>query len=415
MRTAYRRVAATSALLLVLAGCTPPPPASVPRLTPGGPLEARVGTTVHFQAENLDGAVVWGVDRLIGGSSYSGTVAGGDYHAPDRVPAEPTVTVTAFQTSDPSKSASAKVTVTAPGTMYLLGLSVYVYGDMDTVNGDAGPDRAFKIDGVGAGKAYSDLVVAPSLDAAFVLANTAPTNVFMIHDVSTASGTVSATGLSSLGRENPAAVAYDEVRGILYVAFADALLAYDDASVASDGKEPDRVLEGSFVSAMLLGSPAGIYLDPATDRLFVANSLGEIGTYTNASSVVGNVAPSRLMKLDVPAGFVDDLAYDAVRDELYLSDWTNAAVYVVADASSATGTVAPSRVIGGAQTGFVHPLRAGYDAANDRLVVVDDTANDAKVFDGASLLNGDVAPSRTLGGVLWPVNPPYGLYLDPSR
>ncbi len=131
------------------------------------------------------------------------------------------------------------------------------------------------------------------------------------------------------------------------MAFTDALLAYDEASVASDGKDPDRVLEGTFVSAMLLGSPGGIYLDPATDRLFVVNSLGEVGTYTNASSIAGNVAPSGLTKLDVPAGFVDDLAHDAVRDDLYLSDWTNAAVYVVADASLATGTVAPSRTIGG--------------------------------------------------------------------
>lgn len=41
-----------------------------------------------------------------------------------------------------------------------------------------------------------------------------------------------------------------------------------------------------------------------------------------------------------------------------------------------------------------------YDKLSGPPGFVDDTVNDAKVFEAASGLNGDAAPSRTIGGAL---------------
>lgn len=412
-------VLAAAALLAALASCatpTPtPPPLPTPALDPAGPLQAKVGSLVHFDTRNLDGPVVWSVNGSVGGSAAVGTVADGDYQAPARVPTDPVVTVAAALAADPARLADAKVTITAPGTLYVLDAGVYVYNDMDGADGDIAPDRTFQIDGVDPSNDYYGMVVAPSHDAAFIGVQQTGTNVFRVDDVSSASGAVTATGFSTSGRENPAGLAYDVERDILYVATEYALLAYDDASTAPDGKEPDRVLAGPTVELLVLDYDTRVNLDVANDRLFVSNNNGQVGVYDNASAVDGDVAPERLVELDAAFSYIWGAAYDARRDELYLADQSEEGVFVIATVSSIDGMVAPARHIAGAATQLVGPSQASYDLANDRLVVIDADADDIKVFDAASTLDGDVAPSRVIGGASLPIDYPYGGYLDPSQ
>lgn len=411
--------AITAAVLLAaLASCTtpaPPPPLPTPTLDPAGPLTAKVGSHVLFESQNLVGAVEWSVNDLIGGSAATGTVAGGDYQAPARVPTDPVVTVAAAQVTDPTRRASAQVTVTAPGTLYVLDTAVYVYNDMDGATGDIAPDRSFRIDGVDPATDYYELVVAPARDAAFIGVQASGTNVFRVDDVSSASGDVTATGFSSLGHENPAGMAYDSERDILYVAFSYALVAYDDASTAAAGKEPDRVLEGPNVSGVVSEFDTRLRLDVANDRLFVSNVDGKVGVYDDASTVVGDAAPARLVELDASVSYIWGAAYDARRDDLYLADQSTDGVYVIANVSSIAGMVLPDRHVTGPATQFVGLSQVSYDLANDRLVVIDADGNDVKVFDNASTLDGDVAPTRVIGGAELPLAYPYGGYLDPSQ
>ncbi len=405
-------------LLAALASCTtpaPPPPLPTPTLDPAGPLTAKVGSHVLFESQNLVGAVAWSVNDLIGGSASAGTVAGGDYQAPARVPTDPVVTVAATQVTDPTRRASAQVTVTAPGTLYVLDTAVYVYNDMDGATGDIAPDRTFRIAGVDSDTEYYQLVVAPELDAAFVGIQAAGTNVFRVDDVSSASGDVTATGFSSVGHENPSGLAYDRERDILYVAFSYVLVAYDDASTAAAGTEPDRVLEGPNVSDLVLEFDTRLNLDVTNDRLFVSTADGKVGVYDDASTVVGDAAPDRLVQLDASWDYIWGAAYDAQRDEVYLADQSAEGVYVIADVSSISGMVLPDRHVTGPATQFVGPSQVSYDLANDRLVVIDADGNDVKVFDDASTLDGDVAPTRVIGGAELPIDYPYGGYLDPSQ
>ncbi len=418
MRISRLHVIAGAALLLALASCTtptPPPPLPTPTLSPAGPLTARVGSHVLFEGQNLDGTVEWSVNDVVGGSPATGTIAAGDYQAPARVPTDRVVTVAAALAANPARRASAQVTVTAPGTLYVLDNGVYVYNDMDSADGDIAPDRTFDIDGLEASDEYYKLVVAPARDAAFIGIQRTGVNVFRIDGVSNASGTVTATGFSSLGHENPSGMAYDAERDILYVAFSYVLVAYDRASVAAEGKEPDRVLEGPTVAGLIDEYDTRLNLDAPNDRLFVSNPNGQVGVYDNASTIVGDTGPDRLVALDSPASYLWGAAYDPRRDELYLADQSNFGVYVIAGVSSIDGMVLFARNITGPATQFVGPSEVSYDVANDRLVVIDADADDVKVFDAASTLDGDVAPSRIIGGTLLPIVYPYGGYLDPSQ
>jgi len=78
----------------------------------------QAGATQQFTATvtgTTDTTVTWSVNDVVGGNSTVGTIsASGLYTAPAAVPSPDTVTVKATSVADPSKSASATVTITAP-------------------------------------------------------------------------------------------------------------------------------------------------------------------------------------------------------------------------------------------------------------------------------------------------------------
>lgn len=419
MRTRLRFALPILVTALVVVACTPTPPAEPdptqdPVIAPAGPVEARVGTSVEFQVQNIAGAVEWAVDGVPGGAPETGTVVDGVYQAPPRVPAEATVTVTATDTEDPARRASAEVTVTAPGTLYVLDEVVYVYGDMDSVDGNTAPDRTFTLVGVGGGNVYYEMTMDPATDMAFISVLLPSPNVYRVADISATEGQVEAVAFSTLAYTHPAGLAYDAQRDILYVQVYKALLAYDDASSAPAGAEPTRVVEGPALDSVF-DWDSRLVLDTDADRLFVTHYEGRVAVYESASTIDGEALPDRVIEVDAPVFYIWGLDYDLARDELYLGDQKDGVgVYVVPGASTADGLVAPSRSIGGPEHPFTGPSQLGYDAANDRLVVIDADGADVKVFDGASALDGDVAPSRVLSGDQLPLLRPSSGYLDPT-
>lgn len=415
LQSAGRAVLAVTLLLALLAACSKPVPP--PELDPAGPLTTRVGTTIGFTVSNIGGAPKWSVNDVEGGTPSVGTILVGAYQAPSRVPTDPTVTVSASDPNNPGRSASADVTITAAGTLYVLDEDViYVYNDMDVTDGDTPPDRTFTLDGL-AGREFYDMVLAPELDTAFISAQVASPNIFRVSGISSASGTLTNyTGFASPGSTHTSGLAYDAERDILYAITNLAVLAYDGASSAPDGQEPTRVLEGPSLEPIFLHSDSRLRVDAANDRLFVVNYEGAVAVYDAASTVTGEVLPDRLFEVDELLGFIWGAAYDASRDELYLSDQAfEGPIFVVAEASVADGPVTAARVISGPATQLQGASQINYDAANDRLVVVDADGDDVKVFDNASTLDGDVAPTRVIGGTLLPLAYSYGGYLDATQ
>jgi hypothetical protein len=92
----------------------PPPPVSI-TISPTS-ASVRVGNTHQFTAtvkNTTNTAVTWKVNGVVGGSAATGTISSsGLYKAPGAVPTPATVTVTAVSVADPTKAASAGVTVT---------------------------------------------------------------------------------------------------------------------------------------------------------------------------------------------------------------------------------------------------------------------------------------------------------------
>lgn len=415
LQSAGRAVLAVALLLALLAACAKPVPP--PELNPAGPLTTRVGTIIGFTVSNIDGVPKWSVNDVEGGTPSVGTIIVGEYQAPTRVPTDPTVTVSASDPNNPGRSASAAITITAPGTFYVLESdAIHVYNDMDVADGDIAPDRTFTLDGL-AGTEFYDMALAPELDTAFISAHIGSPNIFRVSDISSASGTLpSYTSFAFPASMSTSGLAYDAERDILYAATNFAVLAYDDASSAPDGQEPTRVLEGPSLEPIFLDVDSRLRVDAANDRLFVVNYEGAVAVYDAASTVTGEKLPDRLIEVDEPPGFIWGAAYDASRDELYLSDQASEGpIFVIADASVADGPVTPARVIVGPATQLVGASQINYDVANDRLVVVDADGNSVKVFDNASTLDGDVAPTRVIGGTLLPLNYSYGGYLDPTQ
>ena len=117
-------ILATLALAALLAGCgsssalPPPPPAPTPVQVKVAPATASVaagGAAVAFAAEvqnATNAGVTWQVNGAAGGNVTYGIISpSGSYSSPASVPSPPTVTVSAVSVQDPSRSATAQVTI----------------------------------------------------------------------------------------------------------------------------------------------------------------------------------------------------------------------------------------------------------------------------------------------------------------
>jgi hypothetical protein len=90
------------------------------------------------------------------------------------------------------------------------------------------------------------------------------------------------------------------------------------------------------------------------------------------------------------------MAFDSVHDRLFVANVGAGTVLIFDSASTATANVAPTRSIGGVVSGLISPSDVAYDATNDRLYVLDVT--DILVYNTISnpAVNGDRAPDRDI-------------------
>ena len=194
---------------------------------------------------------------------------------------------------------------------------------------------------------------------------------------------------------------------------AGAILVFNTAGSAQGNIFPDRNISGA---ATLLFGPEGIWLDKASNRLYVANlGANSIEIFENAGTANGNIAPSRTISgastgLSGPSG----IWYDSASDTLYVTNQTANSIEAFADVSSLSGNVAPSRTISGSNTTLQSPIGIWYDSTSDELYVANFNDASIDIFDNASTLNGNVAPSRTLSGSNTTFVDPIALWLDNS-
>lgn len=116
-------------------------------------------------------------------------------------------------------------------------------------------------------------------------------------------------------------------------------------------------------------------------------------------------------QLQSPTG----LFLDPKADRLYVANTGGNSILIFEKASLITGEVSPSRIIEGSATTFNQPSGLYFDSGADRLYVSNPGNRALLVFDRASHLNGNVAPNRSITGRGTGLTFPVGLYLDPVR
>jgi len=200
--------------------------------------------------------------------------------------------------------------------------------------------------------------------------------------------------------------------GKLYVSNqnGNSILRFDNALTTTGDTQPDATIIGSGTG---LNQPQFMALDPAADRLFVANPGGSsVLVWDAVSTVNGNTPPTRTIS-GLNTGLIAPVAValDVTRDLLYVADPSQGDVLVFSPASTAGNNALPSRAltITGADLGGI-----ALDTTNDRLYISDSSANAIGVFDNASTLNGPVTSDRAITGTDTGLAGPGGLTLDLS-
>lgn len=139
-----------------------------------------------------------------------------------------------------------------------------------------------------------------------------------------------------------------------------------------------------------------------TNRLYVSNqNTNSIAVFASAISTTGNVAPiATIVGAATTFNGPQYMALDVVHDRLFVANTGDSAnlgtVLIFDSASTLNGNAAPTRTIGGTISGLISPSDVAYDATNDRLYVLDVT--DILVYNTISnpAVSGDRLPDRDL-------------------
>jgi hypothetical protein len=208
------------------------------------------------------------------------------------------------------------------------------------------------------------------------------------------------------GLNKPAGLAVDSVHQELYVGndldSGSSIRVY--ALGANGDVAPLRVLQGPLTG---IEGPIGIALDLVHDELFIASykvaDSGSISVFPRTAS--GDIAPDRVIQgpltaLSQPQGLALDLGRDelVVANSFFLTPLPGSlAVFRRTD----SGNVGPIRQYSGPSTALCHPIGLVLDSANGELVVAnssfDDATCDQSVTTYPSAAVGDVAPIRQVG------------------
>jgi DNA-binding beta-propeller fold protein YncE len=221
------------------------------------------------------------------------------------------------------------------------------------------------------------------------------------------SGNVAPTAtISSSALSSPRYIFIDSTNNRLYVANAGAsnILVFDNASTLSGSVTPTRV-----ITSINLGTPADVALDPVTNLLYVADNL-EIAVFGNASTANGNTPALRVI---LPGFTPDALHLDATNNRLFAADHISNTIDVFDGASLLTGSVAATRTITGPDTQLSAPLGLQIDGAG-RLVVSNSSPASITIYPNAATIFNDTPPAAVISGSNTQLSGPAQLALDPT-
>ena len=230
------------------------------------------------------------------------------------------------------------------------------------------------------------------------VANSGANSILVFDNATTANGNITPSRTiagAATTLLDPEFIFLDRANDRLYVANNgnDAILVFDNASTANGDITPSRAITPPA------GSFQGVYVDTTRDKLYVVDAgFGNaILVFDNASTANGNITPSRTIA--GPATTLlgpQNVFVDVTTNRLYVANELGNAILVFNNASTANGDIAPTRTISGAATTFNFPTDVFVDMANDKLYVANLDGNSILVFNNASTASGNVGPDRTI-------------------
>lgn len=220
-----------------------------------------------------------------------------------------------------------------------------------------------------------------------------------VYDLATGARKRTISGPST-GLLRPTGVALDEVNGELYVAndWGGFITVYD--ILASNDAAPKRTIQSEY----LLGA-VGLAIDLQHDEIVVAGyGYSTIATFERTA--VGPAQPSRVIfgsGLILPQGLSLDLANDeiVVANSAFMT--ANAGAILVFRRMD-SGSVVPIRKIEGSATQLCNPMSVAVDRATNELVVANSNFGSGSCAQSVTTYSrtatGNVAPLRVVGGAL---------------
>ncbi len=169
---------------------------------------------------------------------------------------------------------------------------------------------------------------------------------------------------------------------------------------ASTNLGPARTISGPNTT---LGLENAIAIDGATDLIYVLDvnnitGLRSVKVFGPASTIVGNVAPLRVINTAIShGGNPGGLLLDGTNDRLFASDEINNAIDVFDHASTLNGTVAPNRVISGPATQLRDPGPMALDPSGNLIVASNSSPATVVVFANAATASGNLVPMNVAG------------------
>jgi DNA-binding beta-propeller fold protein YncE len=236
------------------------------------------------------------------------------------------------------------------------------------------------------------------------VANAVDNSILVFSSARTMTGDIAPARTISGGTLNgPTGLFLDVVNDRLYVTNngGDSVLVYDSASTAI---VPTRTLAGAATD---LDAPTGIYADTTRNLLYVATAgiTNQILVFNNAATVNGNIAPARSIPVSsAPAG----IFVDVIADRLYVASGNT--ILIFDGASTANSASTPDRTISGGGSMLNQPRDIFVDTGTNRLYVANAADDTVLVFNNASTASGSPAPGRILN--LPTFTDPWGIYVD---
>lgn len=182
-------------------------------------------------------------------------------------------------------------------------------------------------------------------------------------------------------------------------------LTDDITALANNSTATPRIITGAN-TMLTAGRLDSVAYDARRDLVYAAsNTNGTITVFANASTATGNIAPARVIAITGETQ-LQAMEIDAARDRLYFGSASK--LYVLANASTQSGTVTPPVAITINTAGS-----ASLDSINDRLYVGGDFNQTLFSFDNASALTSASTPTRTVTLTGW--GGPPGVAIDACR